>query len=313
MSAKSDTVRTAQRIALAGTALLWGALTAVQTYFYLTGYEFDSDLYLPGALPTVTAILWIVAAAGALLLSLRLPGKTVCSEFTVESTVFTDFASLLASAALAGTVLLPVIMKYAGTDPLGNLLASADDSDSTARMMLLLSIALAIPAALHFILRFAKHRSYPQSACALLLWAAFSALRIYFDMRYLLMSPRRILHLVALIAVMLFLIAELRLARGIATHRFYAVTAAVTVVLAGCDAVTNLLLSAMGWLSLGSEICTYLVLLAVALYAAACLTSLCSEKKKAVPAALTDALPEASDAAPESETAPSDGESEETE
>ncbi|MBQ7354057.1 MAG: hypothetical protein IJW62_00895 [Clostridia bacterium] len=292
MSEKNDATRTAGRIALVGTALIFAVLTAVQTYLYLTGYEFENDLYRPGALPTVTAILWIAAAAGALLLNLRLPGKTVCSEFRVRSTVYTDFASLFGAAALVGTVFLPLVLKNSGTDPLGNLLASTLVSDHTARIMLLLSLVLGIPAAAHFLLRFAKHRSYPQSACALLLWAGFSALRVYFDMRYLLTSPRRILHLMALIAVMLFLIAELRLARGIATYRFYAVSASVTLVIAGCDAVTGLILWAMGWISLGSEICTYLVLLAVALYAAACMASPCTRPQKSVtpaPAVATEA------------------------
>lgn len=300
MSPKNDNVRAMQRIALIGTTLCWALLTVIQICFYLTGYEFDSDLYMPGVLPTVTAILWIAAAVGALLLCLRLPGKTVCQEFRVKSTAFSDAASLVGAAALAGSALLPLLLKNAGTDPLGNLLTSAVDSDSTARTMLLLSIALALPAALHFILVFAKHRSYPHTACALLLWTAFSALRIYFDMRYLLMSPRRILHLVALIAVMLFLIAELRLARGIVTHRFYAATAAITVALAGCDAVTNLLLSATGKIVLGSELCTYLVLLAVALYAAAGLFSLCKEEKKAPTPSATEEV-SAEPAAPTSE------------
>lgn len=307
MSEKNDTVRATGRIALVGTALIFAVLTAVQTCFYLFGYEFENDLYRPGALPTVTAILWIAAAAGALLLNLRLPGKTVCSEFRVKSTVYTDFTSLLGAAALVGTVFLPLVLKNSGIDPLGNLLASTQDSDHTARIMLLLSLVLGIPAAAHFLLRFAKHRSYPQSACALLLWTAFSALRVYFDMRYLLNSPRRVLHLMALIAVMLFLIAELRLARGIATHRFYAVSASLTLVIAGCDAITGLILWSTGWISLGSEICTYLVLLAIAAYAAACLASLCAPLKKSVaptPSAATEAeTVDANPAANESEAA----------
>ncbi|MBQ8382067.1 MAG: hypothetical protein IJX47_02555 [Clostridia bacterium] len=286
MSHEPAKLRTRQRVALMSSLLLLCVLTAVQLYFYLTGYEFDNDLYVHGSLPTVTAVLWICAAAGAILLNCPLPGKVTCSELKIRPSVTTDTASLLCAAALAGSLLLPILLKNGGSDMLGNLLASDSDADSTARLMLIASMVLAIPAALHFILQFAHHKSYPQTACALLLWAAFSALRIYFDMRYLLMSPRRIMHLVALIAVMLFLIAELRQARGVVTHRFYAIAASLMIILAGCDALSNLILAAMGWIALGSEICTYIFLLAIALYAGARLAALCTDaKSKPIPAA----------------------------
>lgn len=302
-----------QRIALIVSVLLLGFLTAVQLALYLTGYEFDTDLYVPGSLPTLTACLWIGATAGAFLPGIFLPGKTVCSELRIRSTVFTDVASLLSAAALAGSLLFPLILKNSGTDGLGNLLSDASPDLGTARMMLIASMIFAIPAALHFALRFAHHKSYPQSACALLFWAAFSALRVYFDMRYLLTSPRRIIHLIALIAVMLFLIAELRLSRGLATRRLYTITAASVIVLAGCDAITNLILAAMGWLSLGSELFTYLFLLTVAMYAAAGLAALCTPAKPApIPAkaeqisgtADTDAISAPSDAVEQSEGFP---------
>ncbi len=268
-------VRTRQRIALYCTLLLAVVLSAVQTVLYLKGYDFDADLYLPGMLPTVTAVLWIAAAICAAALHCTLPGKTSCSELKIRTSPFTDFAALLATASLAGSLLLPILLKGNGTDALGNLLSSSVESDATARTMLLLSIAFAIPAAIHFILQFVYHRTYPQSACALLLWTAFCALRVYFDMRYLLMSPRRILHLIALISVMLFAIAEMRLARGIVTRRFYSVCASVMLVLAGCDAISNLTVGLMGWgVGLGSELCIYCFLLSVSLYAASRLFAL---------------------------------------
>lgn len=277
MSIEPAKIRTRQRIALWGSILLLAALSAAQLCFYLSGYEFDADLYAPGPLPVVTAILWIAAAVGAFVLSVFLPGKEPCKEFRIPPTPFNDFACLLCSASLVGTAAFPLLWKNIGSDPLGNLLASSASSDSTARTMLLLTLVLAIPAAIYFIVRFAYRKSSAPCACAVLLWTAFSALRIYFDMRYLLMSPRRILHLVALTSVILFLIAELRLARGIATHRFYAVCASITLVLAGCDAVTNLILVAMGWVQPGSELFTYCFLFSIALYAISRLAALCKD------------------------------------
>lgn len=279
MPTTPESVRLRHRFALIGTVSLLALLTAVQILFYLYGYEFESDLYLHGPLPTITVAVWLTAALGAILLNLPLPGKTLCFELKIRSTMWIDTASLLTAASLLATLALPVLFLNDGGDMLGNLLTSAEEADATAKMMLIASIVLAIPAAFHFILRFAHHKTYPQSACALLIWTAFSALRVYFDMRYLLTSPRRIMHLVALLALLFFLIAELRQARGIVNRRFYGIGASLVIVVAGCDAICNLLLAAMGHLSLGSEIANYLFLLTVTLYAAARLHALCTEEK----------------------------------
>lgn len=257
--------RSCRRLLLPVSLTLLLLLSALQLGLYLYGYDFSAELYLPGALPTVTAILWIAAAVGAGLLALTLPRKAVCRELKLPSTLITDFASLLVAASLVSAVALP-LLNAQNNDPLGVLLSTANPSDSTARNMLRISLVLAAFAAVYFLLRFIYRKTHPLGVTAMLLWAGFSALRIYFDMRYLLMSPRRVLHLVALVFVLLFFVGELRLARGIATPRFYALTAVPAMVIAGADALTNLILAAMGWVTLGAEISTYFVLLAVAIY-----------------------------------------------
>jgi hypothetical protein len=154
-------------------------------------------------------------------------------------------------------------------------------------------------AALAFLLQFANRKTNPYGVSALLLWAGFSALRIYFDMRYLLMSPRRVLHLVALVALLIFAIGELRLARKIATPRLYVLTAAPAMVLMGTDAITNLLLTAMGWITLGAEISTYCVLLAASVYAFARLYALVTPVKQSSAPVIV-----ASDVSPEDKNSP---------
>ena len=282
MPTTPEFIRSRQRLALIGTAALLAVLTVVQSLFYLYGYEFEADLYQHGPLPTLTMSAWLIAAIGAILVNLPLPGKATCFELKIRSTVWTDAVSLLTAASLLATLALPILLMNDTTDMLGILLTSAAETDATAKMMLIASLVLAIPSAFHFILSFAHHKTYPQSACALLFWTAFAALRVYFDMRYLLTSPRRIMHLVALLAVIFFLIVELRQARGIVTGRLYGIGASIVIVIAGCDAICNLLLAAMGWVSLGSEISTYLFLLCIALYAAARLCALCTAEKAPV-------------------------------
>ena len=290
MPTTPETNRARHGKALLYTAVLLALFTAVQTIFYLCGYEFESDLYRHGPFSTLTVALWIVGALGAVLINLLLPKKTTCFELKIRPTMWIDTASILATVALLSTLVLPVLFMNDGSDMLGNLLQSDNVNDATARLMLIGSLILAIPAAFHFIMSFAHHKTYPQSGAALLVWTAFSALRVYFDMRYLLTSPHRIMHLMALLSVLFFCIVELRQARGIASARVYGMGASLVIVLAGCDAICNLLLAAMGWFTLGSELATYLFMLAIALYAAARLHALATEKKEAAPAEPTESV-----------------------
>lgn len=291
------------RILLLGSVGLLLFLTALQMGLYLYGYDFSAELYLPGALPTVTGLLWLAVAIGAALLSLLLPPKTPAREFAISSHLLTDYASLLTAAAFISSIALPLLSLKAG-DPLSLLLTSTSLSDSTAQTMLRLSLLLAVLAALYFLLQFVYRKASPWGIAAMLLWAGFSALRIYFDMRYLLMSPRRVLHLVALVALLVFAIGELRLARSIATPRFYLLTTAPAMVLMGADAITNLILTAMGWITPGAEISTYFVLMAGAIYAFARLYALVNPPNQKTPPIATSAETEAGES-PDSETSPS--------
>lgn len=248
----------------AGSGILLGT---IQLAFYLMGYEFDTGLYKSGSLPTLTAVAWILMGALVAGLSLLLPRKGSCEEVSIPSTPFVDFTALIVAASLASVVISLFWFRSQPTDALGGLLSSQSTSDSTARSMLLLSLVLAIPSAIHFFYQFAKHQSHPAGVAAVLLFTAFTALRVYFDMRYLLMSPRRILHLVALLSVMLFLVAELRMARGLGSRRTYFALASLTIVFSFADAFSNLVLSMMGWQMLGSALTVYFFLLCVSLYA----------------------------------------------
>lgn len=264
MSISPNKSRQDQRVILLVSSALLLVLSAVQLALYFYGYDFSADLYLPGALPTITALIWIAAAVAPSLLCLRLPGKTACRELKIPSTRITDFATLLMMAALVSAAVMPLI---AGEeDSLKSLLLSTDIADSNPRTLLLLSLVAAVLGALYFLLLFSYRKIRPLGVTAVLLWAGLSALRIYFDMRYLLMSPRRVLHLVALVALMVFLVGELRLARGIATPRLYTLTAAPAMVITGADALSNLILTAMGWITPGAELSSYFVLAAASVF-----------------------------------------------
>ncbi len=271
------------RLILPITAALLILLTLVQTVLYFTGYSFAEDLYVPGILPTLTAIVWVVLASLALSLALLLPKKALCEEVPVPRSPWIDYTALLSVAAPAAFLALVVLFRGSGSDALSALLTSASAANATAKTMLTLSLALALPAASYFALIFAKSKSYPWAAAALLLFAGTSALRVYFDMRYLLMSPRRILHLIALVALMIFAMAELRLCRGIVSRRLYVALTAPAVVLCGADGLSNLILALCGYIPLDSELMIYALLALAAAFALARLHALLYPKADPAP------------------------------
>ncbi len=267
MSITPSKIQTRQKIITllsAGLAILLGV---IQLCFYLTGYEFDTGLYHHGPLSTLTIWLWTLAGASVVALSLTLPKKQSCEEFNPPRSTFSDFSMLICAGFLASVLLSVFIFRTNPADSLSTLLASRLESDSTARTMLLLSLLTAIPSVFHFLLYYFKGINHPLGITAVLFFTASIAMRVYFDMRYLLMSPRRILHLMALLSVMLFLIAELRAARGLGSRKIYFALSTLAVVFAFADAFSNLLLSMMGWQTLGSELTVYFFLLSMALYA----------------------------------------------
>lgn len=267
MSIDSTKLQARQRniaLATAGISVLVGGL---QLFLYLTGYEFDTRLYRHGFYPALTALLWLISGAVVVAYSMTLPKKELCEELTLPHSSLLDFTALIAAASLAGLLLTIFLFRNSPTDQLIRLLHSTVETDSTARSMLLLSLVAAIPSIIHFVLLFYKRINHPFGITAPLLFVAFSALQSYFDMRTLLMSPRRVLHLMVLLAVMLFLIAELRMARGVCGRRFYFASATLTVVFAFGDAFSNLALSLFGWQALGTELTVYFFLLSIALFA----------------------------------------------
>ncbi len=274
-----EKIRSRQRIALWGSIALLLLLTEFQLGLYVSGYDFGAELYFPGHLPTITAVAWIGAALIALLLALPLPGKISCYELKMPATRLCDYTSLLMVPMMAISLYLTFATPNSG-DGLKSLLASTDPADQTARTMLQLTLMAAVATAVFAFIQFQTRKANPLFATSALLWCGFSALRIYFDMRYLLMSPRRVLHLIALIALLIFFVGELRLARGIATHRFYTITATIAMILAGADAISNIALTILGWIAPGSELATYFILLAVTLYCIARLKALADGTKE---------------------------------
>lgn len=227
-------------------------------------YGFPTDIlkigYLAAALIILTAVVFLPMAsvenrAPDRLRSLSAPCRSVAAELL----------ALLTAIAIAATLIAQLVNLYA-YDPLSDLLLNPSDSNSTARFMHLTTLVLALPAAVPFFSLFAgKKPSYP--LLFTLLWTCAYMLRVYFDSSILLMSPIRQLTLVALVTVVLFLIAELRMVRSVCTARFYSIAATLCALFASLSGMGGLLLTAVGYLTTSTETSFYAFQLVIALLA----------------------------------------------
>lgn len=244
-----------------------------QSILLVTCYEPEIGLYRYGFSTELLKIGYLIAALITLSAVVLLPLARIKKQAPdclrpvskPAPSLIADLFALVTAAAIAATLIAQLLNLYA-YDPLSDLLLDASDHNSTAYTMHLASLILALPATFHFIALFAgKKWRYP--LLLTLLWACTYMLRVYFDTSVLLMSPLRQLTLVALVMIVVFLIAELRLARSICTPIFYSVSATLTALFAGLSGVSGLLLTAIGYLPTSTETAYYAFQLAIALFA----------------------------------------------
>lgn len=249
------------------------AVALIQSVLYLTCYDSGIGLYRhgfpDGALKLGYLLVACLTVLGFVILPIMRIKKTVSPKLTrtlqPTSSRAVECFALLTAAALAATLITQLINLNA-YDPLSILLQTPTQATSTTRTMLIASLIFALPATLPFIGLFAgKKWTYP--LLLTLLWTAAYILRVYFDTGVLLMSPTRLMTLAALAAVILFLIAELRLARGIATPMFYGIAATLAALFAGVSGSSALVMTAAGLLPTNTETAYFAFQLAFALYA----------------------------------------------
>lgn len=286
-------------------------IASMQSVLYLTCYDSGIGLYRQGFSDGALKIGYLLAACAILFCFVVFPlmqGKKVLPSES-KRTVALDTApsravecfALLAAAAIAATLITQLINLNA-YDPLSNLLQNPTEANSTARTMHLCTLLFALPAALPFILVFTRKKAaYP--LLFTLAWTCAYILRVYFDTSVLLMSPTRLMSIAALASVLLFLIAELRLARTIATPLFYGVSALLATLFAGVSGSSALVMTAAGLLPVNTETAFYAAQLAIALYALFRMKSVMADcfaayaQAQSVEAA--DPAPEPIDAAPD--------------
>lgn len=245
----------------------------LQSTIYLTCYDSDIGLYKhgfsAGALKIAYLLIALFTLSGVIVLPLCLIKKTAPSciprQLSVAPSRAAEFFALLTAASVVGT-LITQLVRINADDALSILLQNPSATNTTARTMLVVSLVLALFAAIYFVAVFAgKKTVYP--LLLTLIWVCAYMLRVYFDTSVLLMSPTRQMTLIALAAIALFLIAELRLARDIPSLMLYTVSATLTALFAGVSGFSSLLLTAVGSLPLSTETVYFAFQLMIALFA----------------------------------------------
>lgn len=251
---------------------LLSALLAVfallQTLLYLFGYDFSLHLYETGiSVPLVRGVYLLIAFL--LCLPLFLLKKAEPSLFEERSSLgessAVNYFALLSVAAIAATLFVQMLRLNAD-DSLSLLILQPTSQTANARSMLILSLVLALPATLYFIGRF-MGKNLPYCLIFTLLWLCAYLLRIYFDLSILLMSPIRLMTLVALTALIFFLLCELRLCRGLFSPIVYGISATIASLFAGISGLSGLFLTLLGKLNFSTDTIYMLVQITLALYA----------------------------------------------
>lgn len=241
-------------------------VAVIQSVLYLTCYDGTVGLYQQGFSRDGLKIAYLLVAA-LLCLPFFFIQKSELSpaDRVLSSTRATDFFALLSGASIIGTLATQLININAH-DRLSILLQNPSNTNSSAQTLLMASLILALPAAIYFFGVFSqKNWVYP--LLLTILWVSSYMLRVYFDTELLLMNPTRQMTLAALSAILFFLIAELRLVRGIESLRMYAVAATLTALFAGVSGIGSLLLTLLGHLPFETETVYCAFQLAIAIYA----------------------------------------------
>lgn len=257
-------------------------VAAVQSILYLTCYDSDIGLYKHGFSGGALQAAYLIVAA-VLCLPLLFLKKSSPALFARErklsSSSAVDFFALLTSASIAATLITQLVRLYAD-DPLSILLLAPSDANANARMMLIISLVLVLPAMIYFVGLYAR-KTWTYALLLTFFWVCAYLLRVYFDASLLLMSPTRLMTIAALAATALFLLAELRLARGIFSPMLYGVSATLTALFAGVSGFSGLFLTIIGGQPISTETAYLAFQLSIALFALFRLKALLSDPSPA--------------------------------
>jgi hypothetical protein len=252
------------------------ASAAVQLMLLLTDYDFTLGLYNSGSvLPETFAVLLL--AAVAILLTLPIIGKkTELPSVLPPVSRGLTFVSALTGFALIATVVMQLFMNLTfeiSLEGWKSILAAALE---------IAMLVFALPSAGYFIIMAIRREPYRRSTAALgffpVLWAASYLMCVYFDTSTTLNNPLRIIEQAALIALMVFMLMELRTLIGRAKPHLYMMFGMIALVMITASSLPSLILTLAMKMSVSVDTIYDAAKLCLAAYIAVRLTSVVRAK-----------------------------------
>lgn len=256
---------------LAFAALAAAAGAAIQLALLLTDYNFKLGLYKSGSvLPEVFAALLLAAVAA--LLTLPIIGRNRELPETLPPVGRTlTFVSALTGFAMLATVVMQLYMNLSFEITLEGW------KSTLASGLEIAMLVFALPSAGYFVVMAVRRDPYRRSTAALgffpVLWAAAYLMCVYFDTSTTLNNPLRIIEQAALIALMVFMLMELRCLVGRAKPQLYMTFGMIALVMVTASSLPTLILTLAMKMSVSVDTIYDAAKLCLAAYIAARLTS----------------------------------------
>lgn len=202
----------------AAASLISAAMRIAMTLLYL---DTDYGVYKSSPIPTITHIITFLLCLIPMLIGL-IKAKEYQIPVAPKLTSATAFASCVTAFLIAATTLLSLY----------NIVAAGQPADKFT----VLKIIASIPAIIYF-LALIKNELKPSPALAVTsyfptIWLALVLLEAYFDQTILITSPAKVFHMLSMLGLMIYLLAESRFILGTSNGSLFFVAGAIAPILA---------------------------------------------------------------------------------
>ncbi|MFA6948100.1 MAG: hypothetical protein WCQ72_03890 [Eubacteriales bacterium] len=238
------------------------AASAANIVVMLRYYESSVNLYVSGSVIPSALNIAIAAVAAVLLCSGLFVGRGRLSASLAPMSQFAVFASGLCGFLCAATAVMRVYEYVTG--------AFSVKTDDVSTIFACIAALLAIPACIYFISQAVsasvKRTPHIITGFFVIIWGALTLVSAYFDMTTPLNSPPRILNQIACIALMIYMLYELRYPLGAARPRHFLSFGCASIFILTVNGISTVALTFFGMFTVGYQTVLAIFQIAMAIY-----------------------------------------------
>lgn len=235
------------------------------TAILLFSYDSSLGVYANNSIsPKLFIAGTVIGLAAVVISALAIPSGACGTDRVPVCGTAEAFFAAMAGAAIFAYSLMNCIISYLPSE-------RATSGDSSAQLLWLLMTAFAVPTAAYLIISAITKNDSSKKLTVLgffpVLWTAVCLLRIYFDRTSAINDPVKIFSQMALAAIMLYFLSELRIRVGKPVLRMYAAFAGISAMLGFSYSVSVIIAYFAGVGALSGEILLATVILLSSVYA----------------------------------------------